>query len=42
MLSATALLILAAATHKRVTRWEGVGLLAAYVAFTAVRANIAV
>lgn len=41
-LAASALLILTATTNKRVTRWEGFGLLAAYVAFTAVRATIAV
>lgn len=41
MLAATALLIVSAATNHRVTRWEGCGLLAAYVAFTAVRAGIA-
>ena len=41
MLAATALLIVSAGTNHRVTRWEASGLLAAYVAFTIVRAGIA-
>ncbi len=41
MLAATALLIIFAATDKRVTRWEGGGLLVGYVAFMVVRASIA-
>jgi len=42
MLAATALLIVSAATNRRITRWEGCGLLAVYVAFAAVRAGIVV
>ncbi len=41
MLAATALLIISAATDRRVTRWEGGGLLVCYVAFIVVRASIA-
>lgn len=41
MLAATALLIISAATGTRVQRWEGGALLAAYVAFMAVRTTIA-
>ncbi len=41
MLAATALLIVSAATGKRVTRWEGGGLLVCYVVFIVVRAGIA-
>jgi len=41
MLAATALLIICAATDKRVMRWEGSGLLVSYVAFMVVRTSIA-
>ncbi len=41
MLAATALLIVSAATDKRVTRWEGGGLLVGYVAYMVIRTSIA-
>ncbi len=41
MLAATALLIACAATGKRVTRWEGGGLLVCYVVFMVARASVA-
>lgn len=41
MIAATVLLIIAAATNLRVTRWEGVTLLAGFVLFTAVRTSMA-
>lgn len=41
MLAATVLLIVSAATDKRVTRWEGGGLLFGYVVYMVVRTSIA-